>query len=113
MSRRLSLRTENGNTFCLLQNPMRPSRSKFHRGKWTSLRIDSGPTGTERRRSSSSSSASSWWILEEEEDEVRLQLLLLRWFHLDLQLLRVIFLLLPNLRHLDLEFLHLHQECEG
>merc|ERR1712227_1106197 len=56
--------------------------------------------------------SSSWWIPEEEEDEVRLLLLLLRWFHLDLLLLRVTFLLLPNLRHLDLEFPHLHQECE-
>merc|ERR1719158_41160 len=91
---------------------MRLSRSKFHPGKWTNPRIGSGPTGTERRRSSSSSSASSWLILEGVEDEVKLLLLPLPWFHLDLLLLQVTFLLLPNLRHLDPEYLHLHQECE-
>merc|ERR550525_1369760 len=30
---------------------MRLLHSKFHQGRWTNLRIGSGPTGTERRRS--------------------------------------------------------------
>merc|ERR1712079_772157 len=112
MSKRLNHQTESGNTSYLLLNHMRLLRSKFHQGRWTNLRIGSGPTGTERRRSFFSSSASSWWILEVVEEEVKLLLLLLPWFHLDLLLHQAVFLLLRNLRHLDQECLHLHQECE-
>merc|ERR1712079_155911 len=38
MNKKSNHQTENGNTFYLLQNLMKPSLSKFHQGKLTNLR---------------------------------------------------------------------------
>merc|ERR1712083_429461 len=52
MNKKSNHQTENGNTFYLLQNPMKPSHSKFHQGKLTNRRISFGHCGIRRQKNS-------------------------------------------------------------